>query len=89
MQSMTYGVLPTEEEFTEAYNDSELIDGMFHFGNDQRLGNCELNCTELWKEVCKAHSEYVQGTGCLRTEDSETAGDWCSLVLSCLGFEWI
>jgi hypothetical protein len=84
MQSMTYGILPTEEEFRAAYDATELRDGLFHFGNDKRLGNCALNCTDLWTEVCKAHEEYSNDM----SEFDET-GDWLSCVLDCLGFEWI
>jgi hypothetical protein len=98
MKSMTYGVLPTEDEFRAAYDATELRDGLFHFGNDKRLGNCALNCTELWNEVCKAHTEYEQGPAEQTDDDSDNeeslkaadeTGDWLSRVLGCFGFEWI
>jgi len=82
MKSMTYGTLPTEKEFRTAYDTTDMRDGLFHFGNDERLGNCALNCSQLWKEVCECHTLYEQW-------GEDETGDWLSCVLGCLGFEWI
>lgn len=101
-RSMTHGILPSESEFRAAYDAQdeagELRDGLFYFGNDKRLGNCALNCTELWNEVQKALTEYEQGPAEQTDDDSDNeeslkaadkAGDWISTVLGCLGFEWV
>jgi hypothetical protein len=83
MQSMTYGEMPTQEDFDEAFSRAEDEEGRtgFSFGNDPRVGTCELDATELWAELQKAREEYEEG--------DDEAGDWCSSVLSTLGFEWV
>jgi hypothetical protein len=76
MKSMSYGVMPTREEFDAAFEKS-TPDG-FSFGNDKRVGNCILTADELWAELEKAHAEGI-----------DHAWTWASDVLLCLGFEWI
>ena len=93
-KTMTFGEMPSREEYDAAWDaleaQGELRDGMFHFGNDKRLGTCALTSSELWRELQRASREYAaeleaddQG------EDPEAVGDWMSCVLSCLGFEWV
>ena len=89
MKSMTYGTLPLETEFVAAF-ETFCPDGRFKFGNDERVGNDTLNCTELWNELVKAHGEWNDFSDDTEYgEDADSAGDWCSAVLSVLGFEWI
>lgn len=79
-KSMTYGVLPTCEAFFDAF-DVHVKQTYFCFGNDPRVGNCELTSNELWIELKDAASDFRAG--------DDEAGDWCSCVLSTLGFEWV
>lgn len=86
-RSMTYGVMPSLEEFEAACaeSDSECgksVDDLgFSFGNDERIGTDTLTSGELWEELQMAREEWEEG--------DEKAGDWCSAVLGCLGFEWV
>lgn len=90
-RSMTYGVMPSLEEFDAACAEPDddcgpdaptsVADRGFSFGNDKRIGNDILSPSELWTELTRAKAEYDAG--------DEAAGDWCSTVLGCLGFEWI
>lgn len=86
-RSMTYGVMPSLEEFDAACAEPDdecgkSVDDLgFSFGNDPRIGTDTLTGAELWNELRKAHGEWEAG--------DEKAGDWCSCVLGCLGFEWI
>jgi|CXWL01.1.fsa_nt_gi hypothetical protein len=86
-RSMTYGVMPALEEFDAACAEPDdecgksVDDVGFSFGNDPRIGTDTLTGTELWNELQKARAEFEAG--------DEKAGDWCSGVLGCLGFEWV
>jgi hypothetical protein len=87
--SMTCGVMPTREQFDAACDEPDPECGLngsvaatgFRFGNDRRVGDVTLSPDELWTELQSAHAEWESG--------DEDAGTWCSLVLGCLGFEWI
>lgn len=80
MKTYTYGVLPTLQVYTECWNKIEidLRDGLFHFGNDSRVGTGVFNEFELWDEINTAFNE-----------DTVDSLDWVSGVLQCLGIEWI
>jgi len=84
--TMTYGTLPTEEQFETAWQaelaKGSLRDWKFAFANDKRMGTCALMQSELWHEVQDAHQDYHE-------HGDEAAGDWCSAVLGCLGVEWV
>lgn len=86
-RSMTFGVMPSREEFDAACAEEDPDNGRsvdnhgFGFGNDPRVGSVTMGGDELWKELTRAHGEYEAG--------SEASGDWCSSVLGCLGFEWV
>lgn len=96
--SMTYGVLPTREQFDEAF-DRECPEGTFSFGNDERFGNDEVSERALWNELTVAlgefedgeHNDECGGDGqhCNGECPGDRAGSWCSAVLGVLGFEWI
>lgn len=85
MFCLTYGILPSREQFAQAWqaqeDAGELRGGLFHFGNDPRVGTDALNESELWTEIGKALREYESG--------DEFQGDWISFVLGCLSIEWI
>jgi len=93
MISMTYGELPTFEQYDAAWDEleaeGELRGGKFHFGNDKRIGTDALNKFELWEEIQKANKEYGELLEGDTDQDPELIGDWLSSVLSCLGFEWV
>jgi hypothetical protein len=79
MKSMTYGVLPSKEEFL-----NEVIiegDDKVTFGNDERFGTVTVTAEEVYEELKKAVEEWKEG--------NEWAGDWASCVLSVFNFEWI
>lgn len=89
MITMTYGVMPSREQFDAACLEVEdgdppqacVADQGFPFENDKRVGSDRLTPDELWAELGRAKSEYDAG--------DEASGDWCSGVLGCLGFEWV
>jgi hypothetical protein len=93
MISMTYGELPTFEQYNTAWDyidaEGELRNDLFHFGNDKRLGHASLNKFELWDVLQQANREYEILNAGDSEEDPEVVGDWISSVLSCLGFEWV
>lgn len=96
---MTYGTLPTREEFDGAFVRA-CSWGIprraltYAFTNDPRVGTCELTAEEVWRELMEARGEW-QGwiratTGQAMTEDqADASGQWCSDVLGVLGFEWV
>lgn len=99
-KSMTYGTLPTLEEFSEAFLKVAKPAKTFHctyafsFTNDPRVDTCELTASELWGELKRARAEwqgFTDKAGQWVASDAESgaAGDWCSTVLGVLGFEWI
>lgn len=97
-KSMTYGVLPSREEFDTAWE--AVVDegaaragnqgpGMprFYFIDDPRVGTCALTRAELWAELRRAQGEW-ENNGETEAE-CDAAGQWCSQVLGVLGFEWV
>ena len=80
MISMTYGGMPTRDDFDQAW-ECHVGKNTFSFRNDKRVGDWDATATELWDEMQKAHAEFENG--------SEAAGDWLSSVMWCLGYEWI
>mgnify|MGYP001585749417 CR=1 FL=1 len=84
-RSMTYGVLPSYDEFTDAFY--EVVEGSrFSFGNDPRVGTDSLSAKELWAELQRAVNEYETNND---DDEADAAGSWASDVLGVLGFEWI
>lgn len=78
LYSMTYGVMPSREQFDEAW-DKAGID-KFRFGNDPRLGNDALSQDELWDELNLVLDEE---------NHSDNEGSWVGDVLYALGIEWV
>jgi hypothetical protein len=89
--SLAYGQLPTEEQFSLAFQNLiyPLVEGGFRFANDKRVGTCIFSELELWEELKKAVLEWECGPRDKKDKRYWQAGDWCSSVLQCLGFEWI
>lgn len=78
-QVMTFGVVPEFEVFEVAFD--ATCENRFSFTNDKRVGNDDLSCTQLYREVVKATEESENG--------DEEAGSWASSVMGHLGFEWV
>lgn len=102
MISMTFGVMPTREQFDSAMvrlnARREFNAPGYKFRNDQRVGTCVLSSDELWDELQKALTQYEQGDDHKPDQDHEnweelaradSAGTWVSCVLETLGFEWV
>lgn len=87
MLSLTFGVLPSREQFNLAF-DVSCPKGTFSFGNDKRVGTCELDCDELWEELTNAHFHDLKARE-RASEGPVFYGEWCADVLYCLGIEWI
>lgn len=79
--TMTYGTMPTQEQFECGWDRAEISDKGFGFVNDARVGTVRLSQSQLWEEFQKAFKEYEEG--------NEVSGDWCSLVMFCLDIEWV
>lgn len=96
-KTLTYGTLPTREEFGAAFEreckrEYAEIAGercfsapIFAFTNDPRVGTVTLTCSELWRELNDALIDYRE----CGQPAADTAGQWCSDVLGVLGFEWV
>lgn len=82
-QSMTYGVLPNRDAFSEAFSE-ECLGGKFRIRNCPMIGNDDLTESQLWNRIESAVHAWSNDS-----EDSEEWGDWASCVLDVLGFEWI
>jgi len=81
--TMTYGVLPSREDFDAAF-EAKCEDGTFSFRNDRFAGEDSLSCDQLWSRLVEAKQDHDFGG-----DAGEAAGSWASDVLSVLGFEWI
>jgi hypothetical protein len=79
-ESMTYGVLPSQESFDHAF-DEEVPKGKYNVGNDPILGTDSFNASELWKVLEVLTEQFHEG--------DDQAGDTASSILYTLGFEWI
>lgn len=90
MITMTYGNMPTREQFDTQF-ESLCPDGTFAFGNDKRLGTCALDADGLWEALQAANRDYEELLDEMpgRGNDPEIVGSWMSGVLYCLGIEWV
>jgi len=82
MKTLTYGVLPTQEQFDAAF-ERVCYAGPFWVGNDSRMVTCALTASDLWRELVKTHAEWKEDY------HNMTPAMWCSNVLYSLGFEWV
>jgi len=83
---LTYGVLPTYDEFVDAFAGDLGEGGVYQIRNCKRCGNVDLTCDELWEYLNGAVAEFHDAQ-CDDTQ--EWAGDWASAVLQTLGIEWV
>ena len=88
VKSMTYGTLPDEREFGRAFRE-HCPSGKYEISNDKGGRDGSYGVSRLYElledQLSKwAGSEVEGGDG-----GDEEAGDFCSAVLSTLGFEWI
>lgn len=99
MITMTYGTMPTHEQFDSQYTKKMGSFG-YRFHNDSRVGTCELSQDQLWDELQEALTQWEQGDppqdkpvtdyiNELEFTRAENAGNWCSCVLETIGFEWV
>lgn len=104
MITMTYGIMPSREDFDSAMarmnSLREFNYSGFKFNNDSRVGTCVLTADQLWKELQEALTQWERGDSPqdkpvtdyineLEFTRAENAGHWCSCVLETLGFEWV
>lgn len=99
--SMTYGVLPTREQFSEAF-DRECPRGQYNIrlgASDSRtvdgfkLGDGDWTESQLWDAI----QEIVNASQVAPDEETQSeyyaridlAMDLVSSIMSTLGFEWI
>jgi len=97
MITMTFGTMPSREQFDSQYAKKMGTFG-YRFHNDSRVGTCEMSQDQLWNELQKALDQYNQGDDHKPDQDHENwdelcrandAGTWCSCVLETLGFKWV
>jgi len=103
MLTLTYGELPTHDQFDSAFYEF-CPDSHYSFSNDPRVGTCRFTVFALWRQILKAHDEYVvllsgdefesDELGFIRKiheepTDPEIVGDWISTVLYSIGIEWV
>jgi len=87
MVSMTYGTLPTQDEFLRAFaNEVEGTRYRIRAGlSDRRIiDDGDYTSAELWVEVQKLTYRWLHGQ-----PFAEQAGNLASAILETLGFEWI
>lgn len=96
MQSMTYGNLPTREQFDVAFDaecpggfrivlnpsDSRAVDGF-------KLGDGCLTADQLWSAITEIVDRWRTDTGDEAGEYQDQRVDLVSSILYALGFEWI
>lgn len=104
MISMTYGVMPSPDTFSAAFD--REVDGLrYRVGNDRLLGTDDFSCSQLYAIVQDCANVFTGAADCpadlvsvLRVsseddeftdEEREQYGDLGSAILSTLGFEWI
>ena len=85
--TLTYGVLPTEQQFLEACDAALLLVEGFAFRNDARFGDdCGITPTQLWDEVRQAMREWEASDGALGVKHTD---GWVSFILEVIGIEWV
>ena len=77
-QTLTYGILPTEDEFRAVFNAQVQYGTRIRCERDEVFGNALVDCPTLWRAL----NEQVK-------IGSERSLDWCSWILGSFGIEWI
>lgn len=96
MQSMTYGVMPTSEQFQEAF-DRECPSGTFSIRMNGRdagvtanflIGDGDWTALQLWEAINEI-SHYQPGADEAAKYRHDAAMNLVSSILDILGFEWV
>lgn len=95
MISLTYGHLPTFEDFESAFdiacpnNDYriKLSQSDARACDDFTLGDGEWRCSELWQALNEIHETWLESD--MDDNSIDAAMDIVSSILYTLGFEWI
>ncbi len=96
MKSMTYGVMPSHEDFDAAFerecpngynitlgaSDSKAVDGF-------KLGDGCWTADQLWDAVNEIVTHWATDTNDEAGDLQDTRVDLVSCILGTLGFEWI
>jgi hypothetical protein len=85
MISLTFGVMPTREQFAECFS-REVPGGVYRIRNDKLMGDADFDEQELWDEI----NEHVSAPDWLNTLGDDTSIEsLISCILYTLGIEWI
>ena len=88
MKSMTYGKVPSQSEFQEAFRNECGIGGHFPIRSGA-LRNIPMDGDwkedELWEKINQVCRSFHNGDTSIDDEELSICGD----VLQILGFEWI
>jgi hypothetical protein len=85
MQELTYGKLPSFQDFSDAF-DKHCLGGFFRIRGMKLLdaiypnGNVDLNKETLWGMLEQCARDWT---------DNHELGDFASGVLTVLGFNWV
>lgn len=92
--TLSYGVLPTEEQF-RAHFEAACPRGGMHISQDDRVGNGYFTCSEVWREVQRAAKHECgneRGYPCRQNDaqfECPYGERFARDVLYCIGIEWI
>lgn len=82
LYSMTYGIMPTRDQFEDGWHAKReagaLAGNHFYFGQDSRVGTCMLNEFEVWEYLEKALDE-----------NTPESLEWIASVLRYLDIDWV
>lgn len=86
-QIMTWGFLPLERDFRQAFDEDLGQDAVYPISNAKELeavypeGSKDFTCDELWAflKECEEHG----------FDTNHELSDLCSGILYTLGFEWV
>jgi hypothetical protein len=88
--TLTYGDLPTRQQFDQLWDEAGLEATGFRFTNDPIVGDETMTRSELWEKIEWVWNEYADKLGGMGLgDDPEKQGSWLADVLSCLGVEWV
>ena len=81
---LTYGLLPTKEEFEELCNIPDeygktIAEYGCSFGNDEFVGTCVLSEKKLYSVMTKIHNDWLKNA-------DEASGHWLNNLLYVLGW---
>lgn len=87
--TLTYGVLPTKEQFEEQYVKTLGSDcNIYKVRNCKTVGNQDYTITALWGTINLFYNRAERDIRIDSIKANEYS-DWISCVLETLGIEWI